>query len=89
MCWANRLVKAATASLGRLRIRKQSRIALAGIGARLDNVSLEEFPPNAVPEVAFDRLNEHYREVVTLATAHPALRRHRESDAAPFGQQVS
>ena len=64
---ANRLVKAAAASLGRLRIGKQSRIALAGIGARLDNVSLEEFAPNAVPEVAFDRLNEHYREVVTLA----------------------
>ena len=35
--------------------------------AMLDNVSPEEFPPNAVPEVRFDRLNEHYREVVALS----------------------
>ena len=26
-----------------------------------------EFPANAVPDVTFDRLNEHYREVVALA----------------------
>ena len=64
---ANRLVKAAAARLSRLRIRPRSRTALAGVSARLDNVALEEFPPNAVPEVAFDRLNDHYREVVTLA----------------------
>ena len=35
--------------------------------AMLDNVSPEEFPPNAVPELRFDRLNEHYREVVALS----------------------
>ena len=64
---ANRLVKAAAARLSRLRIRPRSRTALAGVSARLDNVALEEFSPNAVPEVAFDRLNDHYREVVTLA----------------------
>ena len=33
----------------------------------LDNVSLAPFPRGAVPEVRFDRLNEHYRGVATLA----------------------
>ena len=64
---ANRLVKAAAARLGQLRIRPESRRDLSGITARLDNVSLIEFPPSAVPELKFDRLNAHYREVVTLA----------------------
>ena len=64
---ANRLVKAAAARLGQLRMRPESRRDLSGITSRLDNVSLVEFPPNAVPEVKFDRLNAHYREVVTLA----------------------
>ena len=65
---ANRLVKAAAVRLGRLRLSsKRSRDGLHWIAATLDNVSVEEFPPNAVPEVTFDRLNEHYREVVALA----------------------
>ena len=65
---ANRLVKAAAARLGRLRLSlKRSRDGLHWIAARLENVSLVEFPANAVPEVTFDRLNEHYREVVALA----------------------
>ena len=65
---ANRLVKAAAHRLGKLRLRRsKSRLDLGSIVATLDNVSLVEFPPNAVPEVKFDRLNEHYREVVTLA----------------------
>ncbi len=65
---ANRLVKAAADRLSRLRIRsRRSRLDLAWVAATLDNVSLVEFPTNAVPEVKFDRLNEHYREVVTLA----------------------
>ena len=65
---ANRLVKAAADRLGKLRIRSaQSRLDLAWVAATLGNVSLVAFPPNAVPEVKFDRLNEHYREVVTLA----------------------
>ena len=65
---ANRLVKAAAARLGRLRLRLQrSRDGLHWIAARLENVSLVEFPANAVPEVTFDRMNEHYREVVALA----------------------
>ena len=65
---ANRLVKAAVARLGRLRLSsKRSRDGLHWIAATLENVSLVEFPANAVPEVTFDRLNEHYREVVALA----------------------
>ena len=65
---ANRLVKAAAERLGRMRLRlRRSREGLRWIGARLENVSLVEYPPAAVPEVAFDRLNQHYREVVALA----------------------
>ena len=63
---ANRLVKAAAARLGRMRLRSpRSREGLRWVGARLENVSLAEFP--AVPEVTFDRLSEHYREVVALS----------------------
>ena len=46
----------------------------------LDTVSLVEFAPNAVPEVRFDRLNEHYREVVALSRVvlrHSAFESHR------------
>ena len=64
---ANRLVRAATARLSRLPISAESRIALAGVDARLENVALVEYTPNAVPEIRFNRLNEHYREVVTLS----------------------
>ena len=64
----NQLVKAAAVRLGKLRIRSpQSRLDLGWVAATLDNVSLVEFPPGGIPEVKFDRLNEHYREVVTLA----------------------
>ncbi|MYB17847.1 MAG: hypothetical protein F4Y16_02475 [Holophagales bacterium] len=64
----NRLVKAAAHRLSRLRLRSpRSRRGLGFIRATLDNVNLVEFPLNAVPDVRFDRLNEHYREVVTLA----------------------
>ena len=65
---ANRLVKAAAVRLGRMRLRsRRSRDGLNWIAARLENVSLVEFPASAVPEVTFDRLNEHYREVVALS----------------------
>ena len=64
----NQLVKAAAHRLSKLRLRtRRSRNDLASVAATLDNVSLVEFRPGAVPEVEFDRLNEHYREVVTLA----------------------
>ncbi len=65
---ANRLVKAAAVRLGRMRIRtRRSRDGLQRIVASLENVSLVEFAAHAVPEVSFDRLNEHYREVVALS----------------------
>lgn len=64
----NQLVKAAAVRLGKLRIRSpQSRRDLGWIAATLDNVSLVDFPPGRIPEVKFDRLNEHYREVMTLS----------------------
>ena len=75
---ANRLVKAAAARLGQARLGqarlgqarergKRTRADLRWVSARLANVSLVEFPANAVPKVSFDRLNEHYREVVALS----------------------
>ena len=64
----NELVKAAAAQLGSMRLRsRETRRRLGWVAATLDNVSLIDFAPNDVPEVTFDRLNEHYRDVVTLA----------------------
>ena len=64
----NRLVKAAAARLGGMRLRsRDARVGLGWIAAMLDNVSPVEFPPNDVPDVPFDRLNEHYRGVVGLS----------------------
>ena len=64
----NRLVKAAAYRLGGMRLRSQeARRRLAWTAGMLDNVTPYEFPPNAVPEVRFDRLNDHYRGVVTLS----------------------
>ena len=65
---ANRLVKAAAARLGRMTLRSpDARRGLGWIAAILENVSLLEFRRRRVPEVRFDRLNEHYRHVVGLA----------------------
>ncbi len=65
---ANRLVKAAAGLLGRMRIRSpRARNGLRWIGAMLGNVTPVRYAPSAVPEVTFDRLNAHYREVVGLA----------------------
>ena len=65
---ANRLVKAAAARLGRMTLHSsEARRGLGWIAAILDNVSLLEFRQGRVPEVRFDRLNEHYRHVVGLA----------------------
>ena len=64
----NRLVKAAAARLGRMRLRsRDARVGLGRTAAILDNVSPVDFPPNDVPKVPFDRLNEHYRGVVGLS----------------------
>jgi len=65
---ANRLVKAAAARLGRMTLRSaDARRGLGWIATTLDNVSLREYRKERVPEVRFDRLNEHYRQVVGLA----------------------
>ena len=65
---ANRLVKAAAVRLRRMTLRSsKARRGLGWIAATLDNVSLLEFRQGRVPEVRFDRLNEHYRHVVGLA----------------------
>ena len=64
----NQLVKAAVARLGGMRLRsRQARRNLGWIAATLDNVSPVEFAPKDVPDVTFDRLNEHYRGVVGLS----------------------
>ena len=65
---ANQLVKAAAERLGRMRLRtSEARRGIGWITAILENVSLLEFRRRRVPEVPFDRLNEHYRHVVGLA----------------------
>ena len=64
----NRLVRAATARLGAMPLRSgEARRGLGWTAGMLDNVSPVEFPRHSVPEVDFDRLNEHYREVVALS----------------------
>ena len=65
---ANRLVKAAAARLRHMSLNSsESRRGLGWIAAILENVSLLEYRRRNVPEVRFDRLNEHYRHVVGLA----------------------
>ena len=65
---ANRLVRAAVYLLGRMRLRLQpARRELGRIAGMLENVSSVEFRPKGVPEMRFDRLNEHYRTVVELS----------------------
>ncbi|MCY4412499.1 MAG: hypothetical protein OXC27_18745 [Caldilineaceae bacterium] len=65
---ANRLVKAASARLRHMPLHSsEARQGLGWIAAILENVSLLEFRRRNVPEVRFDRLNEHYRHVVGLA----------------------
>ena len=65
---ANRLVKAAVGRLGMMQLRSHAaRRGLGWIAGMLDNVSLVEFLPDSVPEVPFDRLNEHYSDVVALS----------------------
>ena len=64
----NQLVKAAAMRLGGMRLRsQQARRNLGWIAAMLENVSSVESFPKDVPDVSFDRLNEHYRGVVGLS----------------------
>ena len=64
----NQLVKAAAYRLGRARLRSvQARRNLGWLASMLESVSPVEFPPNRVPAVSYDRLNEHYQNVVELS----------------------
>ena len=64
----NRLVKAAVSRLSAMRLRSlKARRGLSWVAGMLEQVSPTEFEPNDVPEIRFDRLNEHYRGVVGLA----------------------
>ena len=84
---ANRLVKAAAGLLGRMRIRlPRARNGLRWIGAMLGNVAPVRYAPSEVPEVTFDRLNEHYREVVGLARL---ILRHRAFEADRGGVRAA
>ena len=65
---ANQLVRAAVYRLGRMWLRSQAaRKQLGRIAGMLENVSPVDYSPGNVPEVRFDRLNEHYRGVVSLS----------------------
>lgn len=64
----NRLLKAALATLGRLRLRSDSsRQSLRRFNHVLELVSPQAFEPGHVPQVAYTRLNEHYRGAVEWA----------------------
>jgi 5-methylcytosine-specific restriction enzyme subunit McrC len=64
----NRLLRAATNRLARVRFRSdKSRAGLRGIEARLEGVSLVPYDPRRLPLIPFNRLNSRYRDAVTLA----------------------
>jgi 5-methylcytosine-specific restriction enzyme subunit McrC len=64
----NRLIKAAIASLGRTRIRSdEARRSLRTFDSLLSTVSLVDYHPQRLPDIHFDRLNEHYRPAINLA----------------------
>ena len=64
----NRLIKAATSQLARMRLRSAvARRELSWVAGMLEQVSLVEFGANDLPETNFGRLNEHYRGVLGLA----------------------
>ena len=65
---ANQLVKAAAYRLARMRFQfAPARLKLGWVADTVGNVSLLEFAPSALPGINFDRLNEHYREVISLS----------------------
>lgn len=65
---ANRLVKAAAMRLrGMSLLSSEASRQIAWIAGMLHGVTYVEYPKDAVPDLNFDRLNEHYRSVVRLA----------------------
>ena len=64
----NRLIKTAVGRLASMRISSPAaRRGLGWIAGTLANVAIVEYPPAHVPAPNFDRLNEHYRDAVSLA----------------------
>jgi 5-methylcytosine-specific restriction enzyme subunit McrC len=64
----NRLLKAAIARLGAIRIRdRRSRARLRALSFAFSNVDLVPFDPDHVPEVRYDRLNAHFHGPVEFA----------------------
>jgi 5-methylcytosine-specific restriction enzyme subunit McrC len=64
----NRLLKAAVATLGSLRLRSESsRQSLRRFNHVLELVSLQRYDAHNVPSVTYTRLNEHYRGAVEWA----------------------
>jgi 5-methylcytosine-specific restriction enzyme subunit McrC len=64
----NRLLKAALATLGKLRLRSESsRRSLRRFDHVLELVSSQTYDPRNVPCIQYTRLNEHYRGAVEWA----------------------
>lgn len=64
----NRLLKAASARLRRLRLRSAAvQHGLRSFDLLLDPVRLVHYAPTHLPEIHYTRLNEHYRPAVELA----------------------
>lgn len=64
----NRLILAAADRLEQMRLRSgASRASLRWIRNVLERVSLQQYSPARLPEIAWTRLNEHYRWAVELA----------------------
>lgn len=64
----NRLIKAAIARLGRLRIHSDAaRRAMRRFDATVGAVRLVSYDPRQLPELTYTRLNHHYRSAVELA----------------------
>ncbi len=64
----NRILLAAIDRMARIPMRSsKSRTGLRGIQARLDGVTLTSYDPRRLPVITFSRLNERYRDAVTLA----------------------
>ncbi len=64
----NRMIKAAIARLRRMRIRSDfARSSLRTFDGMLVDVALKEYDRRQLPQVIFNRLNQHYRPAVALA----------------------
>ena len=64
----NRILRAALDRLERLRLSlEDTRRGLRRLRGTLERVTLRHYSPSQLPEIAWDRLNQHYRGAVELA----------------------